>query len=229
MKYKVRAIYVERENSAVVGVASVTLEDVFAINQISIVKREDGTVFTSFPSVRTGEKDFNGKDMYQNIIHPITEDMAEELSERIVDTYWKIQGEEPAEAEFVNEQPLTFSVRIKPYQNLEHLRATATLTFGGSLVVKNVRVMEGKNGLYVQMPSYKTKELDENQKPVYKDYAHPVTAEFRTVLYDAILQEYERGIERNEGLTNSETEERREKELSGKEYGYRRKRNVKRR
>lgn len=192
MKYKVRAIYVERENSAVVGVASVTLEDVFAINQISIVKREDGTVFTSFPSVRTGEKDFNGKDIYQNIIHPITEDMAEELSEHIVDTYWKIQGEEPAEAEFVNEHPLIFSVRIKPYQNLEHLRATATLTFGGSLVVKNVRIMEGKNGLYVQMPSYKTKELDESQKPIYKDYAHPVTAEFRTVLDDAILNEYQR-------------------------------------
>ena len=211
MKYKVRAIYVERENSAVVGVASVTLEDVFAINQISIIKREDGTLFVSFPSVRTGEKDFNGKDIYQNIIHPITEDMAEELSEHLVDTYWKIQGEEPAEAEFVNEQPLTFSVRIKPYQNLEHLRATATLTFGGSLVVKNVRVMEGKNGLYVQMPSYKTKELDENQKPVYKDYAHPVTAQFRTVLYDAILQEYERSTQRIADLKRPEGEEREEK------------------
>lgn len=217
MKYKARAIYVERENSVVVGVASVTLEDVFAINQISIVKREDGTVFTSFPSIRTGEKDFNGKDVYQNIIHPITEDMAEELSEHIVDTYWKIQGEEPAEAEFVNEQPLTFSVRVKPYQNLEHLRATATLTFGGSLVVKNIRVMEGKNGLYVQMPSYKTKELDENQKPVYKDYAHPVTAGFRTVLYDAILQEYKRSMERTIDLRSLEEEGLKDKSIEKRE------------
>ena len=227
MKYKVRAIYVERENSAVVGVASVTLEDVFAINQISIVKREDGTVFASFPSVRTGEKDLNGKDVYQNIVYPITKELSEELSEHLVDTYWKIQEEEPAEAEFVNEQPLTFSVRIKPYQNLEFLRATATLTFSGSLVVKNVRVMEGKNGLYVQMPSYKTKEMDENQKPIYKDYAHPVTAEFRTVLYDAILQEYERSVEKNKEHMHSEPEERKEKELSGKENGDKRKRQVK--
>lgn len=219
MKYKVRAIYVERENSAVVGVASVTLEDVFAINQISIIKREDGTLFTSFPSVRTGEKDFNGKDMYQNIIHPITEDMAEELSEHIVDTYWKIQGEEPAEAEFVNEQPLTFSVRMKPYQNLEFLRATATLTFGGSLLVKNVRVMEGKNGLYVQMPSYKTKELDENQKPIYKDYAHPVTAQFRTVLYDAILNEYRRMEERDIESEKKSEEKQEEKEETERKKG----------
>lgn len=42
--------------------------------------------------------------------------------------------------------------------------------------------------LFVSMPSYKTKEVDENNQPIYRDICYPVTKEFREKLYGAILE-----------------------------------------
>lgn len=75
-------------------------------------------------------------------------------------------------------------------------KAMATVTFGGVFKVKNISIMEGKNGnLFVSMPSYKTKEVDEAGKAVYKDICNPVTKDFREALYTAILESYKTGKE----------------------------------
>jgi stage V sporulation protein G len=39
----------------------------------------------------------------------------------------------------------------------KRLRAYATLTFDGCFVVRNIKIIEGKNGLFVAMPSHKPK------------------------------------------------------------------------
>ena len=51
------------------------------------------------------------------------------------------------------------------------------------------------------MPSYKTKEVDENNKPVYRDICYPVTKEFREKLYGSILEMHQQEKEKrlNEG------------------------------
>lgn len=191
MKYQIRAIKVEREDSKVVGVASLVLEDVFAINQISIMQREDGTYFTSMPAIRTGGYGISGFPVYKDIAHPITAEFAKELSKHVLETFAEVKDKEPVMKVYENEKPFTFSVQMNPYEEAKNLRARGTITFSNSFLIRNVRIMEGQKGLYVQIPSYKTKELDENNNPVYKDYAHPVTAEFRDVLYETILGEYQ--------------------------------------
>lgn len=52
-------------------------------------------------------------------------------------------------------------------------------------------VMKGQNGPFVSMPSYKTKEVDENNKPVYRDICYPITKQYREKVYGAILETYE--------------------------------------
>ena len=42
------------------------------------------------------------------------------------------------------------------------------------------------------MPSYKTKQVNEQGKPIYNDICYPVTKEFREKLYAEILATYER-------------------------------------
>lgn len=75
-------------------------------------------------------------------------------------------------------------------------KALGTVTFDGVFTVKNIAVMSGKNdSLFVAMPSYKTKETDENGKAVYKDICNPITKEFREVLYNAVLESYRSGKE----------------------------------
>ncbi|CBK74379.1 SpoVG [Butyrivibrio fibrisolvens 16/4] len=45
------------------------------------------------------------------------------------------------------------------------------------------------------MPSYKTKTLDTDGNPVFKDIAFPITKEFREALYGKILEGFEIGEE----------------------------------
>lgn len=72
-------------------------------------------------------------------------------------------------------------------------KAYATVVFGNSLVVRNIAVVERKdgNGLFISMPSQKTKEVDEYNNPVYKDICNPITADFQQELSGSILEAYE--------------------------------------
>ena len=46
------------------------------------------------------------------------------------------------------------------------------------------------------MPSYKTKKVDENNKPVYADVCYPITKEFREKLYTELITECEKQLEK---------------------------------
>ncbi len=88
-----------------------------------------------------------------------------------------------------------FSVRVTPYEREgSTIKGLASINFGG-LAVHNVSIHQGKENLYVSMPSYKTSQTDDRGKAIYKDICHPVTAKFRDKLYGAILQEYENAKE----------------------------------
>ena len=69
------------------------------------------------------------------------------------------------------------------------LKAYATITFDDCFVLHNVKLIEGEKGVFVAMPSRRTKT------GVYKDIAHPITPEFRSVLQEKILSAYETSAE----------------------------------
>ena len=58
------------------------------------------------------------------------------------------------------------------------LKAVATLNFGDAFTIKGIKLYEGKDGLFVNMPNYKRNEPDANGN-LYKDICYPVTKEFR--------------------------------------------------
>ncbi len=78
-------------------------------------------------------------------------------------------------------------IRIRKVTAEGKLKAYVTVTFDNCFVVHNVKIIEGKTGLFIAMPSRKTSSGD------YKDVAHPISLEFRTQLQDRILAEYEAG------------------------------------
>jgi DNA-binding cell septation regulator SpoVG len=47
------------------------------------------------------------------------------------------------------------------------------------------------------MPSYLTKQVDEQGKPIYQDVCFPVTKEFREKLFSEIVKEYEFAMDKN--------------------------------
>jgi len=75
-------------------------------------------------------------------------------------------------------------IRIRRVAAEGKLKAYVTVTFDDSFVVHNVKVIEGKSGVFIAMPSRRTKTGE------YKDIAHPINSDFRAELQKMILDRY---------------------------------------
>lgn len=74
---------------------------------------------------------------------------------------------------------MKFDVSLKKIEDENSkLKAVATVNFGDAFTVKNIRVYEGDNGLFVAMPNYKRNEPDSHGNE-YKDICYPITADNR--------------------------------------------------
>ncbi|TFH05971.1 MAG: septation protein SpoVG [Spirochaetales bacterium] len=75
-------------------------------------------------------------------------------------------------------------IRIRRVDSEGKLKAYVTVTFDQCFVVHNVKVIEGRTGVFIAMPSRRTKTGE------YKDVAHPINSDFRTELQARILDAY---------------------------------------
>lgn len=78
-----------------------------------------------------------------------------------------------------------------------NIKGTGKIYFKDNFVVNNVSIVQGKDKLFVSMPSYKTKQKDEQGKAIYQDVCYPVTKEFREVLYGEVIDSYNAIKDRN--------------------------------
>ncbi len=66
------------------------------------------------------------------------------------------------------------------------LKAVASITIDDCLVVHDIKIINGKDGLFISMPSRKTPDGE------YKDIVHPINTETREELKNTILEAYEK-------------------------------------
>jgi stage V sporulation protein G len=78
-------------------------------------------------------------------------------------------------------------IRIRKVTTEGKLKAYVTVTFDNCFVIHNVKIIEGKTGMFIAMPSRKIRTGE------YKDVAHPISPEFRTLLQDRVLSEFAAG------------------------------------
>ena len=74
-------------------------------------------------------------------------------------------------------------VRIRKVGEEGKMKAIASVTFDDEFVVHDIKVIEGRNGLFIAMPSRKMSDGD------FRDIAHPLLSETRNRIKDAILKE----------------------------------------
>lgn len=77
-------------------------------------------------------------------------------------------------------------VRIRKISSDNKMKAIVSVTFDGEFVVHDIKVIEGKSGLFIAMPSRKTPTGE------FKDITHPINTDTRQKIQDAILDEYEK-------------------------------------
>ena len=75
-------------------------------------------------------------------------------------------------------------VRVRKVAGEGKMLATATITIDNEFAVHDIKVIEGENGLFVAMPSRRTKEGE------FKDIAHPINAETRKRIEELVLNAY---------------------------------------
>ncbi len=68
------------------------------------------------------------------------------------------------------------------------LKAFANVTFDNAFVVRGLKVISGRDGYFISMPSRRMKDGS------HHDIAHPINNETRKMIEDAVLEAYEREL-----------------------------------
>ena len=201
MKYAIKVNEVKKENGNVKGFATVVFGDSFKITNIAIVENKDkGQLFVSMPRYKSNERSEDGSAIYKDVCNPITAEFREELYSNILEEYERVQAQgQPEKGTQKDVTPPEFSVTVTPYEREgSNIRVLARIYFEDSFIVNNVNILQGKETVFVAMPSYKTKQKDENGKDIYQDICYPVTKELREKLYSEIERAYAEAKEKQQ-------------------------------
>ncbi len=157
-----------KEGSNIKGFATVVFGDSFKITNIAILENKDkGELFVSMPRYRSNERDESNGVIYKDVCNPITAEFREELYTNILDAYARIkepEKEETQKQDRTQEMP-EFSVTVTPYERKgSNIKGLARIYFENSFIVNNINIVQGKEKIFVSMPSYKTKQVDEQGK-----------------------------------------------------------------
>ncbi len=76
-------------------------------------------------------------------------------------------------------------VKVFPIQE-EKLKAFVSVVFDQCFMVNDIKIIQGRDGLFISMPSRKKKNGE------FKDVAHPLNNETRRMIEEKVLAEYDR-------------------------------------
>ena len=76
------------------------------------------------------------------------------------------------------------SINVHKKNDESRMKGIASVILDDCFVIRDIRIIEGKEGLFIAMPSRK------NADGEYHDIAHPINAETRKMFEEAILGEY---------------------------------------
>lgn len=75
-------------------------------------------------------------------------------------------------------------VRVRKVFRDGKMRGLASITIDDVFVVHDIKIIEGDNGLFIAMPSRKSKDGE------YRDIAHPINSDTRNVIQERVIEAY---------------------------------------
>ncbi len=93
--------------------------------------------------------------------------------------------------------PMQMDVKIYPQHSGGNVLASASVTLNGCFAIRGVRVIEGRDGVFASMPSYKTRNG-------HKDVCFPCTREFRQQFNDAVAAAYRQALNQQQDTSSQE-------------------------
>ena len=81
-------------------------------------------------------------------------------------------------------------VRVRILSTNNRLRGIASITIDDAFAIHELRIIEGREGLFVAMPSRKVPDGE------FRDVAHPINLETREDLEKKVLAKYEEELKK---------------------------------
>lgn len=138
-----------------VGFADVTIGGAVAIKDVRVLSGQNG-IYASMPSVQNKEGD------YVELCHPISKEMHDAINEAVSDAYstavsrthQEAEGQKQEAPEFrKTDAPITVSVSPKAASPENRIVGFAQMNVADHFVVKSIKLVSGKNGMYPAMPT----------------------------------------------------------------------------
>lgn len=83
-------------------------------------------------------------------------------------------------------------IKIRKLNNDGKMRAVVSVTFDNQFVVHDIKVIQAQDKMFIAMPSRKSADGD------FMDVAHPITADIRQKLNDAVISEFEKAYSQHD-------------------------------
>ena len=175
MDIKITDMYIDKNDSEHIDkggrLATVTLliDDLFVVHGVNLMRGKNG-MFVAMPSI----KNSNGE--YQNYAYFNDSKDREDITMMVMREYIKKMG---------REEPETKHISVNMFlEEKGNQKAYCTVVIDGRMNINRIRVMEGKNGLFVSMPKIKDREGK------FHDVISPASAEAYTAITDLVMKEY---------------------------------------
>lgn len=85
-------------------------------------------------------------------------------------------------------------VRIRTIAREGKMKAVVSITLDDEFVVHDIKIIDGREGLFVAMPSKMAPD------GVYRDVAHPINSEVRDRIQKRILAAYEEALSESQQI-----------------------------
>ena len=79
-------------------------------------------------------------------------------------------------------------IKIRKLFDEGPMKAVASVTFDSQLAVHDIKVINARDRFFIVMPSRK------NPDDTYRDIVHPINAQFRATLEEAVIRAYEEAL-----------------------------------
>ena len=80
-------------------------------------------------------------------------------------------------------------VKVRKLFDEGPMKAIVSVTFDGQLAVHDIKVIYAREKFFIVMPSRK------NPDETYRDIVHPINAQFRGMMEDAVIAAYQVAVE----------------------------------
>ena len=93
-------------------------------------------------------------------------------------------------------------IKIRKLFDEGPMKAVVSVTFDSQLAVHDIKVIYARERYFIVMPSR------QNPDGTYRDIVHPINAQFRATLEDAVIKAFEEALEaaKQEGANTEEAE-----------------------